>query len=306
MRILITGGGGFVARNLYEYLKDIYYHVAAPSKQELDVCDTDMVRKYLKKHMFDIVIHVANYDGMTRYSTKDRNLIVEKNLRMFFNLVNHKHLFAKLICIGSGAEYDLSKQTDELKGITRFKETDTNKFLPNDPYGFSKYVMSKYAESNDFITVLRIFGVYGKYEDWRVKFISNACCKALSGLPITISQNRYMDYIYIDDLCSIINNIMLRTCKYRVYNASTNDVISLVGIAKYIEKNHATTSIETNILQDGLGPTYRGDNIRLKVEFPNITFTNHREGISNLYQWYLNNPDQYNKNFLKQQSIEIR
>ena len=75
-----------------------------------------------------------------------------------------------------------------------------DKYVPSDQYGFSKYLMNKYAQLNSNIYNLRVFSVFGKYEDWRYRFISKACCCAIMDLPIIINQNVVYDFLYIDDL----------------------------------------------------------------------------------------------------------
>ena len=39
---------------------------------------------------------------------------------------------------------------------------------------------------------LRPFGVYGPGEDYAIRFISNACCKALLGMPVTLRRDRLL------------------------------------------------------------------------------------------------------------------
>ena len=78
-----------------------------------------------------------------------------------------------------------------------------NAFLHND-YGFSKYLISQYIEKSDNCVCLRLFGVFGKYEDYEYKFISNAIVKNLLQMPIRIRQNVYFDWLYINDLMKIV------------------------------------------------------------------------------------------------------
>ncbi len=58
-KILVTGGNGFIGRNLVESLQE-QYQVCAPSSAELDLRDTEKTAQYLKEQSFDTVIHCAN------------------------------------------------------------------------------------------------------------------------------------------------------------------------------------------------------------------------------------------------------
>ena len=51
--------------------------------------------------------------------------------------------------------------------------------VARDAYGFSKYICAQHIERADRIVNLRLFAVFGAYEDYTVRFISNACCRAL-------------------------------------------------------------------------------------------------------------------------------
>jgi len=76
------------------------------------------------------------------------------------------------------------------------KENHFGNYIPEDDYGLYKYLMTEHTLLNNKIINLRLFGVFGKYEDWRIRFISNACCKAVHNLLITIKKDAVYDYIY--------------------------------------------------------------------------------------------------------------
>ena len=59
-KILITGGSGFIGKNLSEFLSQ-EYQVVSPASKVLNLCNQLQVEEYLKKNKIDIVIHAANY-----------------------------------------------------------------------------------------------------------------------------------------------------------------------------------------------------------------------------------------------------
>lgn len=276
--ILLTGGSGFVGRNILEQLGS-KYNIYAPTSNELDLEDSDATQEYLKSNDFDLVIHAANWGG-TRKKNDNLENSVEKNLKFFFNLVRCKEHFGKLIQLGSGAEYD------RLHIPSKVKEDYFDKFVPLDPYGFYKYVCSKYIQNADNIINLRIFGCYGKYEDYEIRFISNAICKAVFDLPITITnKNVVFDYLYIDDFVKIINYFIGHDVKHKFYNTTPNQSIDLLTIAKKINEVSGK-NLEIIVKNSGMGPEYSGDNSLLKKEINDLKFTSLDDGIRRLYAWY--------------------
>ncbi|MBF0520449.1 MAG: NAD(P)-dependent oxidoreductase, partial [Nitrospirae bacterium] len=150
------------------------------------------------------------------------------NLKMFFNLTRCGDAYGKMIYYGSGTEFDRKHW------IPKMSEDYFDAHVPADDYGFSKYIMAKYTEKADNIYNLRLFGVFGKYEDWAIRFISNACCKALMDLPITIKQNVLFDYIYIEDILKITQWFIEHEAAQRCYNVCRGEAYELVALAKMV------------------------------------------------------------------------
>src|ERR1022692_790557 len=98
MRILITGGSGFIGRNLAEQLASTY-DVSAPSSAELNLLDANAVRQYLIAHTFDVVVHTATTRSNRRLAAPPD--LLDRNCRMFFNLARNllpgQERFGKMI-----------------------------------------------------------------------------------------------------------------------------------------------------------------------------------------------------------------
>ena len=287
MKILITGANGFIARNLFEQLRD-EYNVIACNREELDLLDALRVYEYIKKNHFEIIIHAATYDAAPEHSLKDPALVLENNLKMFFNIVRCKDYFRKMIYFGSGAEFDRQHW------MAKMKEEYFDQHLPQDQYGFSKYIMNKYIQFTDNIFNLRLFGVFGKYEDWRVRFISNACCNAVFNRPIAIKQNVSFDYMYIDDLVNITKWFIENWPQEKTYNICTAGTFSHLTLAKKILE---ISGKNLDIITQSNWPSveYSGDNSRLIQEIGGYNFKDIDSAIKELYEWYLANQDSIDK-----------
>jgi GDP-L-fucose synthase len=280
MRVLITGGSGFIGRNLAEQLASTY-KVSAPSSAELDLLNERTLREYLDAHRFDVVVHAATTRSNRRVAAPPDML--DRNCRMFFNLVRNQGLFGKMIHFGSGAEYDRAQLP------ARVKEDYFDTRVPRDAYGFSKYICAKYIERSDRIVDLRLFGVFGAYEDYTVRFISNACCRALKGLPIVLRQDVVFDYLYIKDLVKITRWFIENTGRHKAYNVCTGQPVALTEIARMIARVSAQLSgrqPDVSVITEGRGPEYSADNSRMLIETSEYRFWDLQDSMSDLYTWY--------------------
>lgn len=287
LKILITGSNGFIGRNLKEQLWE-FYNITALSSKDLNLLDEEKVYTYLKKKNFDIVIDCATHNA-TVVSDKDLDKVFFNNLKMFFNLARCSKYFGKMFYFGSGAEYD------KRFPVVKVREIDFDKKVPVDYYGFSKYIITKYIKSADNIYNLRLFGCFGKYEDWRIRFISSVICRIIFGMNITISKNVYFDYLYIDDLVKIVRYFIdKKKIKYKEYNVCTGKKIDLITLAeKVVKVGNKKTKIK--ILENGLKPEYTGDNSRLMAEMGSLNFSKIDDSITELYHWYEQNKALINK-----------
>ncbi len=276
MRILITGGSGFIGRNLAEQLASTY-EVLAPSSAELDLLKEQGVREYLSAHRFDVIVHAAT-------TRSNRGLgaptdMLDRNCRMFFNLARNEGRFGKMIYFGSGAEYDKT-------GLpAKVKEEYFDTRLPTDPYGFSKYICAKHVERSERLLELRLFAVFGAYEDYTVRFISNACCRALKGLPIVLRQDIVFDYLYVKDLVKLTMWIIEKNARHKAYNVCSGRPVALTELARMIARVSGRNP-DVSVLTEGTGPEYSADNSRMLTEMGGYRFWDLEGAIRDIYAWY--------------------
>lgn len=275
-KILLTGGNGFIGKNIQESFLAEKYEITAPRSFELNLIDTDCVDEYFKDKTFDVVLHAGCKPG--HRNAKDPTNLFYSNLRMFENLERHKDKFGKLINFGSGAIYDISKNNSNVK------EEDIFKNMGKDDHSFCKYVEHKLIENLDNFIDLNIFGIFGKYEDWEIRFISNAICKAMYGFDITLRQNRRFSYLFVEDLMPILEYFIENKPKYNSYNIVPPEPVELVQIAELVKKVSGN-DISIKVANDGYGLDYYGDNSRLISEV-DCKFTKIEDSIKMLFAYY--------------------
>jgi GDP-L-fucose synthase len=160
--------------------------------------------------------------------------------------------------------------------------------VPADAYGFSKYICAKYIERSEHILDLRLFGVFGPYEDYTVRFISNACCRVLKGLPIVLRQDVVFDYLYVKDLAPITRWFIENDARHKAYNVCTGRPVALTELARMVaEVSGCNPSV--SVIHGGMGPAYTADNSRLLGEMGEYQFRDVRSSVTELYAWYAAN-----------------
>lgn len=275
MKIFITGSEGFIGKNIKEYLLKKKYRLIYPTFEELDLRDTHNVKEFfLKNRDINFIVNCATTEQIDKkYNSK----VIENNLRIFFNLINYKNKLTKFINLGSGSEYSRNYWKPKMK------ETYFGSFIPNDPHSFSKYIQSKYIENlnHNNLYHLRLFGIFGKYEDYRYKFISNTIAKAINSIPIIINQNCVYDYLYIGDFLNILELFLKKKLKKNIFNITPSKSIDLISITKIILKV-LKIDVKIKVLKSGYGREYSGNNSNLLNQFPKTKFTSYEKSIKNL------------------------
>ena len=276
-KVLITGGSGFIGRNLQEGLKEDFI-ILSPSHKELDILDLRALVGYLEENRIEIIIHAAVHVPM--FNGVDKEFF--NDMQMFMNLEKVSNRVEKIIYFGSGAEFD--KRYD----IHMVSEDDFGYSIPVTEYGLAKYTMTKIARASNNIYNLRLFGVFGKYELWQLKFISNLCCKAIYGLPLSIRKDCNFDYLFIDDLVQIVKWAINTNLHYHDYNACLGKPYSLVELARLV-RDISGKKLEIHLLSDERNVDYTASNQRLCKEARGIRFTPMELAIKSLYKYYYHN-----------------
>lgn len=266
--ILLTGSGGFIGSHLKEYLQN-KYNLFTPRSFELNLLDSLSVKKYIETNKINFIIHSASC-GVRITADATIEDVAKPNLEMFNNLADCVNPNCPMITFGSGAEYDKSRP------LHKIKEEDFGKSIPKDPYGYSKYLISKEIEKRENILNLRIFGIYGQGED--ASRVTSCIVNAkIKNEPVILNQNVRFHFIWIEDFCKIIKHFIEHPTKETFLNVAPTESIEIIDLAKL-------AGVEVIVKNSGMNKEYTADNSKLINELKTFKFTDYKSGISTMLE----------------------
>lgn len=260
MKILITGGCGFVGSNIAIYLKKKFKKVKIYSLDNLTRKGSEINKNRLKKHniknyniniekfskikslpKFNLIIDCCAEPAIEA-SKKDPDRVFETNLIGTFNIlkkcIKDK---ANIIFLSSSRVYSINKLRKLLKKHILSKPVKINKIIndsfetssPSSLYGFTKLASEKLIKEFFFMTNLKYiinrFGViagpwqFGKQDQGFVPLwvARHFFKKKLSYIGFGGSGHQVRDIIHVDDVCEII---FLQINKLKKINNTTFDI----------------------------------------------------------------------------------
>lgn len=87
MKILVTGSGGMVGRNILEHPDIDSYEVRSPRCTELDLLDSFSLKEYLDKEQPDMIIHAAGIVGGIQANIAQPVKFLVENMQMGLNVL---------------------------------------------------------------------------------------------------------------------------------------------------------------------------------------------------------------------------
>jgi UDP-glucose 4-epimerase len=251
IKILITGATGYIGSSLNTALKH-KYEIFTISKNEVNLIDSNKVNEYFLDKYFDIIIHCA-IEGGNRLEKESWHMM-DSNLQMYYNLLQNKKHFGKLIQFGSGAEFSQS----------------------NKPYGLSKKVISKSIQDQDHFYNLRIYAVFDELELDR-RFIKSNIKRYINKEDIQIHQDKYMSFFYMQDLIKLVELYIVNNNLPKQVDCTYEDTLTLKQISEFINSLD-DYKVNVNTQKPGLDGGYIGFNKILKLDYIGL-----QQGIINTY-----------------------
>ena len=271
LKILITGANGFIGKNLKEYLMSKGHGIAEYEFIENVVPDCSQ---------FDKVIHMGAISSTTE---RDVEKVLKQNLDFSHRLLQ--------VCDMQGVDLIYASSASVYGDGQNFNEDAPKQ--PQSPYSWSKYLFDRSIEMlswDDYkcnIKGLRFFNVYGEHEEHKGdqmsvfhKFAKQAK-ETGSVHPFVGSSDYLRDFIYIGDVCQIIEK-MMHIDEMGIWNVGTGETTSFTTIAHSIAKKY-NAKVEPIPMPENLIGQYQkytcSDNTKLLKTIGKFKFTKPEEWI---------------------------
>lgn len=275
MRILVTGGSGYIGKAFIKrYRKQ--FDIVAPTHEQMDLTDARSIEKQFKTARFDAVLHLAGLEERGKRAPLEAdNLIMFKNIQY----MAIAHGVKKLITVGEGAEFDRSKP------IVDCTEDMFGRYIPTDGYGLGRYLISLLASKDKITTVLRIFGVYGAGGGTNRPINRIVAAGARGKKQIVIDRDKTVSAVHIDDATRVIAEFIRGDYAKGDYNLVSGDKMSYLAIAKTVKRLVRRDGGDIEIVVKNPEPDneYSASNEKLLSVMP-TRFVSMQTGIKKLYE----------------------
>ncbi|MCC0684456.1 dTDP-glucose 4,6-dehydratase [Clostridioides sp. ZZV14-6345] len=328
MKILITGGAGFIGCNFVRYMINKYkdYEIVnldlltyAGNLESLkdiekeakykfvrgDISDKNFIFNLFETERFDAVINFAAESHVDR-SVLNPAIFIQTNV------------VGTQVLLEASRKYNVKRyhqvSTDEVYGDLPLDRkdlffTEETPLNPSSPYSASKaaadFLVSSYYKTYGLpITISRCSNNYGPYH-FPEKLIPLMISKALNNerLPIYGDGKNVRDWLHVYDHCSAIDLILHNGINGQVYNVGGNNEKTNLEVVKIILKELSKSENLIKYIDDRPGHDlrYAINAEKLKNDLgwkPKYTFCS---GIKDVIDWYLNNEEWWKKIILRRE-----
>jgi dTDP-glucose 4,6-dehydratase len=318
MKILITGGAGFIGSNFVYFMLDKYpdYDIVCLDaityagnihtlKKALanpkfsffkgDIADRDVVFPLFESEKFDVVVNFAAESHVDR-SIEDPGIFLQTNI------------IGTQVLMDASRKYKVKRyhqvSTDEVYGDLPLDRpdlffTEETPIHTSSPYSASKagadlLVLAYFRTFGLPVTISRCSNNYGPYH-FPEKLIPLMIVKALAdeSLPVYGKGENIRDWLYVEDHCSAIDLIIHNGAVGEVYNIGGHNERANIDVVKTILNDLGKPESLISYVTDRKGHDmrYAIDPAKIHEKLGWLPATKFEDGILYTIRWYLENRD---------------
>ncbi|WP_217593035.1 dTDP-glucose 4,6-dehydratase [Cohnella sp. GbtcB17] len=318
MKILVTGGAGFIGSNfvhyiLREYEQDQVINVDAltyaGNLENLTAVENNPNYRFVRADISDraalIPLFNDGVDVVVHFAAEshvDRS-ILEPDVFVRTNVLGTQTL------LELAKEYKVSKfvhvSTDEVYGTLGATGlfTEETPLAPNSPYSASKagsdLLVRAYHETFGLnVNITRCSNNYGPYQ-FPEKLIPLMIQNALADKPLPVYGDglNVRDWLFDEDHCSAIDLVVRKGISGEVYNIGGNNERTNIHVVKTILEELGKPESLIQYVQDRLGHDrrYAIDATKVRKELGWNPKFHYESGIRETIRWYLAHQDWMNQ-----------
>jgi dTDP-glucose 4,6-dehydratase len=316
MRILVTGGAGFIGSNFIRYILKTYPeyfvvnydkltyagHLESLTDVELnsnykfvkgDICDRARVDEVIKANKIDTIVHFA------AESHVDRSIAFPEEF-VRTNVLGTQVLLDAALKNGITRFHHVS--TDEVFGElplnSKSKFSETTTYNPKSPYSASKassdHLVRSYFETYKLpVTITNCSNNYGAFQDPE-KFIPRSITNLLTGKKIQVyGDGKYVrDWLHVEDHCRAIDMVMHKGKPGETYLVGgTKKDVNNLAISEMLLKltGRDKSFIEFVTDRPGHDRRYAVDFSKIEKELGWNPMGDFESRLAETVEWYRNN-----------------
>jgi dTDP-glucose 4,6-dehydratase len=317
MRLLVTGGCGFIGSNFVRFILehyqpefvtniDVLTYAGNPNNlvgvaerygeryeffQE-DIADASAIEDIFAQHKFYAVVNFAAESHVDRSISDPGNFI-------------HTNVIGTEVLLEAARRHSVKRfvqiSTDEVYGSLgpQGRFTESSPISPSSPYSASKaaadlLVLAAHRTFGQEVVITRCSNNYGPYQ-FPEKLIPLMITNALADkkLPVYGDGLNVRDWIHVEDHCRAIMAVLLEGRAGEVYNIGSDGEMENIAVVELIletlSKPHDLISYVTDRL--GHDRRYAIDSTKIQTELRWKALHTPPEGIRETIKWYLENRD---------------
>ena len=313
MKLLVTGGLGFIGSNFitkileeksdFEIVNvDAQLHGAdkrnlsrIENNENYEFVNGNITNKRLMEELISKCDAVVNFaaESFVDRSINDANPFLVSNIRGTFTILD---------IITKQKKRMIQISTDEVFGsLPKGSADEQTKFNPSSPYAATKAAAELLIKSfsvtyDSDVVITRCTNNYGPRQ-FPEKLIPKTIILAKQGrnIPIYGNGKNLRDWIFVDEHCDAVYEILINGKSGQAYNISANNEISNMQIVNKILGIMGKSNDLIEFVEDrpGHDQRYSLDSSKIKNELGWSTKINFEEGIRKTIEWYEKNFSYY-------------
>ena len=315
MRLLVTGGCGFIGSNFIRYVLEHYQPESVTNVDLLtyagslvttadfplrfgeryefiraDIADQEAIRQIMSRHSYYAVINFAAESHVDRSIVSPADFI-------------HSNVVGTTVLLETARDYGVKRlvqvSTDEVYGSNEsaIPSTEAAPLNPSSPYSASKaaadlLALAYHKTYGLDVVITRGSNNYGPYQ-FPEKLVPLLTIRALLDEPLRIYGDglQVRDWIHVEDYCAAVFDVLMEGHAGGIYNVANGTQLQNLTVAKKVLQYLGKSEDLIQFVQDrpAHDRRYSLDSTKIRQEIGWKPLRDFEYGLGATIDWYRNN-----------------